>query len=327
MEFRSRRQCGEVPSDADIVARRSEREQQYAMIVIEARPGPDTETTVTERLPRAWPDDDSLVVGKADRVGQGEVGMRILMMGTGPFAVPTFRGLVASAHEVLALITRPVPAPSGRRKSSQPANPMQELAEAMGVPVQAPESIKSPTAIELLKGYRADLLVVCDYGQILPTAALATARLGGINLHGSLLPSYRGAAPINWALYDGVAETGVTVIHMTARLDAGPCLVQRSIPVGASEDAIELERRLAELGWQAVQEALATAGAMGRCFAARETSRTTPPRPVPRGSRRPTGPSIGSEARNRSLTRYGPSSPGPGRTRIGRVPRATCVCC
>ncbi len=182
--------------------------------------------------------------------------MRILMMGTGPFAVPTFRGLLTSQHDVLALITRPVPAPTGRRKSSQPVNPMQELAEARGVTVHAPESIKSSTAIETLRSHEADLLVVCDYGQILSTAALATARLGGINLHGSLLPSYRGAAPINWALYDGVTETGVTVIHMNAGLDAGPCLVQMATRVGPNEDALELEQRLAELGWRSVQEAL-----------------------------------------------------------------------
>jgi methionyl-tRNA formyltransferase len=182
--------------------------------------------------------------------------LRILMLGTGRFAVPTFRGLIASAHVVPALITRPVPPASGRRRDAEAANPMRELAEQIGMEVCAPESIKSPAAVAMLGQYEADLLVVCDYGQILPAEALATARWGGINLHASLLPKYRGAAPVNWALYHGETQTGVTVIHMTPRLDAGPCLVQKATPVGATEDAIQLEARLADLGWEAVREAI-----------------------------------------------------------------------
>jgi methionyl-tRNA formyltransferase len=92
------------------------------------------------------------------------------------------------------------------------------------------------------------LLIVADYGQILSPETLAVAPLGGINLHGSLLPKYRGAAPINWALYQGERETGVTVIHMTPRIDAGPCLAQAATPIDAEETAVELEARLAELG-------------------------------------------------------------------------------
>ena len=107
-----------------------------------------------------------------------------------------------------------------------------------------------------LTALAADLLVVCDYGQLLSPAALATAKLGGINLHGSLLPAYRGAAPINWALYHGEQRTGVTVIHMTPRLDAGPCLTQVRTDIGPNEDAVQLERRLAELGIQPVVQAL-----------------------------------------------------------------------
>jgi methionyl-tRNA formyltransferase len=176
--------------------------------------------------------------------------MRILMMGTGPFAVPTLRGLLASSHDVLALITRPVAVVSGT------ANPMRELAEEKGMAIHAPASINSPEAIEMLSGYRPDVHVVCDYGQILSARALVTARLGGINLHASLLPRFRGAAPINWALYDGATETGVTVIHMTPQLDAGPCLVQKRTDIGPEENAVELERRLAQLGWDAVHDAL-----------------------------------------------------------------------
>jgi len=182
--------------------------------------------------------------------------MRIVMMGTGAFAVPIFRRLLESSHEVPALVTRPVPqAPPGRR-ITVPPNPMREVAEAAGLPVVAPESINSVDSLDLLRGYRADLFMVCDYGQILSAAALGSSRLGGINLHASLLPRYRGAAPINWAIYEGETETGVTVIHMTPGLDAGPCLIQRATPIGPSENAGQLERRLAEIGADAVLESL-----------------------------------------------------------------------
>lgn len=183
--------------------------------------------------------------------------MRLIMMGTGPFAVPTFEALLAAPDlNVLALVTRPVPEPTGRRRDKQPPNPMREFGEARGLPIDAPPSINSPDSIARLIAYQADLFVVCDYGQILSNEALGTARLGGINLHASLLPKYRGAAPINWALYHGEAETGVTVIHMTPRLDAGPCLVQESTAIGPREDAVHLEQRLAQIGAQAVIHAI-----------------------------------------------------------------------
>ena len=98
---------------------------------------------------------------------------------------------------------------------------------------------------------------MCDYGQILSSLSLEGARLGGINLHGSLLPKYRGAAPINWALWNGESETGVTVIHMTPRLDGGPCLTQARTAIEPDEDAVQLEHRLSQLGIAPVAEALA----------------------------------------------------------------------
>lgn len=183
--------------------------------------------------------------------------MRMVMMGTGPFAVPTFRKLLdESQHKLLALVTRPAPPPSPIRRATAPPNPMRDVAEQAGLEIIAPASINDPAAIEQLRAYGADLFVVCDYGQILSPAALAAARLGGINLHASLLPKYRGAAPIHWAIYHGEAETGVTVIHMTPQLDAGPCLVQRATPIGREENSGELEERLAELGVSSVLEAL-----------------------------------------------------------------------
>ena len=108
--------------------------------------------------------------------------------------------------------------------------------------------MNTPEAAGQLAACRADLMVVCDYGQILTPATLAAARLGGINLHASLLPKYRGAAPINWAIYHGETETGVTVIQMTPKIDAGPCVAQARTPIGPEETAPELETRLAELG-------------------------------------------------------------------------------
>ena len=180
--------------------------------------------------------------------------MRLVMMGTGPFAVPTFQALIHGPHEVVALVTRPTPPPVGRRKS--PANPMRDVAEAAGMPVLAPESINTSEAIAEVRALSPDLLVVCDYGQILSPEALAIAPLGGINLHASLLPKYRGSAPIHWAIYRGEATTGVSVIHMTPLLDGGNVLARRSTPIGSEETQAELETRLAELGIAPVQEAL-----------------------------------------------------------------------
>ncbi len=180
--------------------------------------------------------------------------MRLVMMGTGPFAVPTLCGLIGSSHVVAALVTRPDRPAHWREKA--PGNPMREVARQHGLKVFEPESINSPEAQAQLRELAADLFVVCDYGQILARDTLTLARHGGINLHASLLPKYRGAAPINWAIYHGETETGVTVIHMTPQLDAGPSLVQHRTPIGPTETAPELEVRLAGIGSKAVLEAI-----------------------------------------------------------------------
>ena len=172
--------------------------------------------------------------------------MRILMFGTGPFAVPTFKAILESEHEVPLLVTRPT-VDSGKRRKSV-ANPSREAAEAAGLPIFDPPSINTPDVIEKLKEFEPDLFVVCDYGQILSRDCLAVARLGGINLHGSLLPKYRGAAPINWAVYHGEQTLGITVIHMTAKLDAGPALRFAELTASEDETAEDLEPRLSELG-------------------------------------------------------------------------------
>lgn len=172
--------------------------------------------------------------------------MRLIMMGTGPFAAPMFRGLFDTHHSVAMLVTAPLRVAPGRRPP--PISPMRDLAHQFTVPIFDPDDVNTPEAQAQMAACEADLLVVCDYGQILSLVTLATARLGGINLHASLLPKYRGAAPINWALYYGEAETGVTVIHMTPKVDAGPCIAQARTPIEPDETAVELERRLSEIG-------------------------------------------------------------------------------
>ncbi len=172
--------------------------------------------------------------------------MRLIMMGTGPFAVPTFQQLYAARHDVVLLVTKPLR--SHRGKELEPVSPIRDIAHEHATPVFDPENINAPEAQKRMLVAGADLLVVCDYGHILGPETLATARLGGINLHGSLLPKYRGAAPINWAIYHGETVTGVTVIHMTPKVDAGPCIAQVEVSIGPDETAVELEPRLAEAG-------------------------------------------------------------------------------
>jgi methionyl-tRNA formyltransferase len=179
--------------------------------------------------------------------------MKIIMMGTGPFAVPSFTALLSDGHDIPLLVTRP-PVPS--KGKEPPPSPMRVVAESRGIPVFDPPNVNAPEVVAQLQSVAADLLVVCDYGQILAPAALGTARWGGINLHGSLLPKYRGAAPVQWSVYHGDVEAGVSVIHMTPRLDGGPILTQRRLPVAPDETAGELEVRLAELGVDAVRESL-----------------------------------------------------------------------
>jgi methionyl-tRNA formyltransferase len=183
----------------------------------------------------------------------GVSGLRLIMMGTGPFAVPTFEALRGGPHEIVAVVTRPDRAPAGRRP---PPNPMRAAAGAAGIPVLDPERVNEPAAVAALAALRPDLLVVCDYGQILSAGLLAVAPLGGINLHGSLLPRHRGAAPVQWTILEGDAVAGVSVFHMTPALDAGRLLAMRSTPVAPRETAAELEPRLARLGVEAVVEAI-----------------------------------------------------------------------
>lgn len=179
---------------------------------------------------------------------------RVVLMGTGPFAVPAFEAVRRDGHEIAAVVTRPLP-PVRSRKAPPPA-PVRSWAESHGLPIWAPDDINAPESVAHLESLDADLLVVCDYGQILKPEALGSTPLGGINLHGSLLPSYRGAAPVQRALLAGERDAGVTVIHMTPQLDGGPILAIRSTEIRPTETAGELEARLGEIGVEATLEAI-----------------------------------------------------------------------
>ena len=181
--------------------------------------------------------------------------MRIVLMGTGPFAVPSFEAIRAlEKHEILKVVTRPTQ--NSDAKSKTLANPVRAWADQHRLPLVDPASINEANSIEALTRLDADLLVVCDYGQILSIAALKAARLGGINLHGSLLPRHRGAAPVQWAILRGDKTTGVCVIHMTPKLDGGPIIACVSTSIGPCETAGELEKRLSELGIACCLEAI-----------------------------------------------------------------------
>jgi methionyl-tRNA formyltransferase len=180
--------------------------------------------------------------------------LRLVVMGTGAFAVPMFRAVLASRHRVVGVVTRP--AAPGPGKRPPPTSPVRREAESLGIEVFDPAKINTDAARAVLRSWEPELLVVADYGQILRPSTLALARLGGINLHGSLLPKYRGAAPVHWALYHGETETGVSVLHMTPEMDAGPCLAQRTAAIDPDETTVELEARLAELGAPLVCEVI-----------------------------------------------------------------------
>src|SRR5262245_11416637 len=183
--------------------------------------------------------------------------MRLVMMGTGTFAEPTFEALLQSSHQVVGLVTQPDRAQGAERGSTrQTGKGMKHIAQGKGVPVYQPESINTPEGVAALQAWQPDLLVVAAYGQILKPEVLAAAKHGGINVHASLLPKYRGAAPIAWAIYHGEKQTGVTIIQMTPQLDAGGMLLQEAVDIGPEETSGELEARLAPLGAKLALQAI-----------------------------------------------------------------------
>jgi len=172
--------------------------------------------------------------------------MQLVFMGTSGFALPTLEALRRTGHQVLAVYTQP-DRPAGRGLKPRPS-PVKRLAQELEIPVVQPQSLRGPAAAGELGQLAPELAVVVAYGLLLPQAVLDVPRQGCINLHPSLLPKYRGAAPINWALINGETETGAVTIRMSARMDAGEVLEMERVAIGPDEDAGLLEERLALLG-------------------------------------------------------------------------------
>lgn len=179
--------------------------------------------------------------------------MKVVFMGSPEFAVPALTALLAR-HQVALVVTQP-DKPAGRG-GKLAAPPVKVVAERAGVPVYQPTSARAPEVAERLRATGAELGVVVAYGKILPAAVLGAFPRGCINIHGSLLPAYRGAAPIQWAVIDGRATTGITIMQLDEGMDTGPMLLRRETPIGADETAGELFARLAPLGAEALLDAL-----------------------------------------------------------------------
>lgn len=185
--------------------------------------------------------------------------MRILFMGTPDFAVPSLSALLERGHTICGVFTQP-DKPKNRGMKLQPS-PVKEFAIAHDLPVFQPVKMRDGTALAQIRDLAPELIVVAAYGRILPEDILQAPKLGCINVHSSLLPKYRGAAPINWAILNGETETGVTIMHMAAELDAGDIIAQRATLIGEDETAPELFQRLAELGAALLVEVVEKIGA------------------------------------------------------------------
>jgi len=180
--------------------------------------------------------------------------LRIVFAGTPEFAVPPLEALQAAGHELVSVYTQP-DRPAGRGQALA-ASPVKRRALELGLTVEQPATLKTPDAVERLRGFGADLMVVVAYGLILPQAVLDVPRLGCWNIHASLLPRWRGAAPIQRAILAGDAVTGINVMQMEAGLDTGPVLLVRETPIGPRELGGELHDRLSLLGAEAIVAAI-----------------------------------------------------------------------
>jgi methionyl-tRNA formyltransferase len=180
--------------------------------------------------------------------------VKILFWGTPDFALPSLRALSEEGHDIVGVVTQP-DRPAGRGRVLR-ASPVKQEALDQSFAILEPESARDEAFVGEISGLGADLSVVVAYGQILPTAVLNVPAMGSVNLHASLLPSLRGAAPINWSIVRGDAVTGVTVMRMVEQMDAGPILFQTEEPISPEETASDLRIRLSEIGAEALIEAL-----------------------------------------------------------------------
>jgi methionyl-tRNA formyltransferase len=179
--------------------------------------------------------------------------MRIVFMGTPEFSVPILQALAAQ-HEIVAVYSQP-PRPAGRGKAER-KNPVQMCAEALGLPVRHPVSLRTQSAAEDVAQLQCDVAVVVAYGLILPPAILQAPRFGCLNIHASLLPRWRGAAPIHRAILAGDAETGICIMQMDEGLDTGAVLLRQATPIGAEETTDDLHDRLSTMGADLILQAL-----------------------------------------------------------------------
>ena len=178
--------------------------------------------------------------------------MKIVFFGTPAFAVPTLERLLASIHPVVGVVTQPDrPRGRGHRVAK---SPVKEIATTHSIPTLQPLRMKDPDFVDALTALGPDLAVVAAYGKILPGRLLALPRLGMINVHASLLPRYRGAAPIHRAVVAGETETGITIIRLVQKMDAGPMLRKATVPIGADDTSVILERTLAVLGAETLMQ-------------------------------------------------------------------------
>lgn len=180
--------------------------------------------------------------------------MRILFMGTPDFAVASLKRLVEDGHDICGVFTQP-DKPKNRGHKLM-FSPVKEYALTQGLAVYQPLKMRDGEAMSIVESLAPELIVVAAYGKILPEDILDYPQYGSINVHSSLLPKYRGAAPINWAILDGERETGVSIMYMAKELDAGDVILQKSTAIGENEDALALTMRLAELGAEALSEAV-----------------------------------------------------------------------
>lgn len=181
--------------------------------------------------------------------------MRVVLLGSGAFAIPSLEALLAAGHDVAAVVTQP-DQEKGRGRALAPP-PLKPIALARGIPVLQPRRVKEPAAQDALRALAPEIQVVVAYGQILPTSVIEIPPRRTVNVHGSLLPRYRGAAPVQWAIVNGETETGVTTMLIDAGLDTGPILLARKAPIGDEETAGQLEPRLARLGAELLVDTLA----------------------------------------------------------------------
>ena len=179
--------------------------------------------------------------------------MRILFMGTPDFAAVSLKRLVEDGHEICGVFTQP---DKPRNRNKVTFSPVKEYALSQGLTVYQPTKLRDGTALELVKSLAPELIVVVAYGRILPKDILNVPPLGCVNVHASLLPKYRGSAPINWAMLNGEPETGVTIMHMAEALDAGDIILQAATPIDLNENVEQLHDRLAVMGAELLGKAV-----------------------------------------------------------------------